>query len=304
MGLMAGYGLHLWPFLQDLGQLKALYTAEVSETFFGNVDAAIFFGNSDPLTLEYVSRRVGNVSPQEVNIEPPKAVFIQSTGQGDSVMAKNITNAAQADYHDEMNQYSALMRVVGTPRLPPEKIASIVGRGKIVAKSMLVFAKGGEVLHLGLKPYFAEASINPLPSSIGSPEYKIQKGTRRKDQESAYLAAWKKVEDEEGLRVLLGLIICAIPIIWFTRESIWNILLSVWNTAIPASFYAPMVIFAGLFWASRTVCHVPYTEDNVKKHPRLMRLQRIWSNFQINNLYTAIGILALASYGIARLIGL
>ena len=57
-GLMAGYGVKLWPILQDLTQLKRHYR-ESWETFLGNAGLHQFFGNTDLTTLEHVSRRLG-----------------------------------------------------------------------------------------------------------------------------------------------------------------------------------------------------------------------------------------------------
>ena len=59
MGLMRGYGVQLWPFMQDLGQLLKLYGDHLSETFFGNADAHIFLSLihiSEPTRLSLVSR--------------------------------------------------------------------------------------------------------------------------------------------------------------------------------------------------------------------------------------------------------
>ncbi|HRD75332.1 MAG TPA: type IV secretory system conjugative DNA transfer family protein [Hyphomicrobiaceae bacterium] len=60
-GQIAGFGVKLWPILQDLGQLKSLY-AERWQTFLGNAGVIQCFANSDQFTLEYVSRRLGTTS--------------------------------------------------------------------------------------------------------------------------------------------------------------------------------------------------------------------------------------------------
>lgn len=60
-GQIAGYGVKLWPILQDLGQLKALYK-ERWETFMGNAGILQFFGNNDLTTLEWVSKRLGTTT--------------------------------------------------------------------------------------------------------------------------------------------------------------------------------------------------------------------------------------------------
>ncbi|WP_430436058.1 type IV secretory system conjugative DNA transfer family protein [Oceanibaculum nanhaiense] len=60
-GQIAGFGVRLWPVLQDLTQLKALY-AERWETFLGNAGTLQFFGNNDAFTLEWISKRLGKTS--------------------------------------------------------------------------------------------------------------------------------------------------------------------------------------------------------------------------------------------------
>lgn len=57
-GLMAGYGVKLWPILQDLTQLKTHYK-ESWETFLGNAGILQFFGNTDLTTLEWIEKRAG-----------------------------------------------------------------------------------------------------------------------------------------------------------------------------------------------------------------------------------------------------
>lgn len=59
-GLMAGYGVKLMPVHQDLGQLKRHYR-ESWETFLGNAGVLQFFANADLTTLEWLSKRMGQV---------------------------------------------------------------------------------------------------------------------------------------------------------------------------------------------------------------------------------------------------
>ena len=58
MGLMAGYGLQLWPILQDLSQLKALYGPKAN-TFVANAGVLQTFGVNDLETAEWLSRLLG-----------------------------------------------------------------------------------------------------------------------------------------------------------------------------------------------------------------------------------------------------
>lgn len=60
-GQIAGFGVKLWPILQDLTQLKRDYR-EGWETFMGNAGVLQFFGNNDSTTLEHISKRLGKTS--------------------------------------------------------------------------------------------------------------------------------------------------------------------------------------------------------------------------------------------------
>ena len=71
-GLMPGYGVHLWPFMQDLGQLRKLYGEEGATGFFANADANIFFGNGDAFTLEFISRVLGRKTADDIGVPPPR----------------------------------------------------------------------------------------------------------------------------------------------------------------------------------------------------------------------------------------
>lgn len=60
-GQIAGFGVKLWPILQDLTQLQTLYR-DRWQTFMGNAGVLQFFGNNDVETLEYIQRRLGKTS--------------------------------------------------------------------------------------------------------------------------------------------------------------------------------------------------------------------------------------------------
>ena len=72
VSLMAGYGVQVWPFLQDLGQLRRLYPKDW-ESFVANADAVQAFGTTDQFTAEYLSKMAGTAT-----------VFDRSTGSGRS----------------------------------------------------------------------------------------------------------------------------------------------------------------------------------------------------------------------------
>ena len=117
-GLMRGYGLQLWPILQDYGQLLEHYGEEGASTFFGNSDAITFFGNTDPKTLELIERMMG----------------------------KRVSGGLFGGDKD----------AVGRPYMTPQEIRKHVAKRDQdkVARRMIVFAKGNDILSLRLAPYF------------------------------------------------------------------------------------------------------------------------------------------------------
>jgi type IV secretion system protein VirD4 len=65
-GQIAGFGVRLWPILQDLSQLKSIYK-DRWETFMGNAGLIQFFGNNDLTTLQYLSQRLGKSTIMQVS---------------------------------------------------------------------------------------------------------------------------------------------------------------------------------------------------------------------------------------------
>jgi len=59
-GYAAGFGVKLWVIVQDIAQLKRHYR-DGWETFLGNAGAIQAFGNSDISTLDFLSKKLGEV---------------------------------------------------------------------------------------------------------------------------------------------------------------------------------------------------------------------------------------------------
>ncbi|MBV9066262.1 MAG: TraM recognition domain-containing protein [Methylobacteriaceae bacterium] len=66
LGIARGSGVQLWPFLQDLSQLKDLYP-DRWQTFFTGAGALTFFAPKDGFTAEFVSRQCGQKSERMVS---------------------------------------------------------------------------------------------------------------------------------------------------------------------------------------------------------------------------------------------
>jgi type IV secretion system protein VirD4 len=114
-GQIAGYGVKLWPFLQDLGQLKALYK-DRWETFMGNAGVLQFFGNNDLTTLEWVSKRLGTTTIEQLS----------STTTTPGARQAGATGASYAPHR--------------TPVLEPEEIALVFGRADPLLRQLIIRA--------------------------------------------------------------------------------------------------------------------------------------------------------------------
>ncbi|HEY2068131.1 MAG TPA: type IV secretory system conjugative DNA transfer family protein [Rhizomicrobium sp.] len=78
-GLVRGFGVQLWPVLQDLNQLKALYK-DRWETFVGNAGVVQGFAPNDLTTAEWMSRRAGDTTVAAAGYNKGDAQ--SSAGQG------------------------------------------------------------------------------------------------------------------------------------------------------------------------------------------------------------------------------
>jgi len=65
MGLMAGYGVQLWPILQDTHQLRATY-GQRAGTFLSNAAVLQVFGVNDIDTAELIARSIGKTDAQYI----------------------------------------------------------------------------------------------------------------------------------------------------------------------------------------------------------------------------------------------
>lgn len=184
-GLMRGYGVQLWPFLQDMGQLEALYGDNEMGTFFENADAHIFFGNVGAKTLGYISAQLGALTMEEVG-KPPAHVaarpisgqgaammlgassrnrHVQSGAQIGGMMAAGVLNSLSAMSEraaaNEAAEWQVKASKVGKARFAPDEVRELTAKkdGDDVARSMIVFAKGRDVLNLRLAPYFPPSRL-------------------------------------------------------------------------------------------------------------------------------------------------
>ncbi|MDD4617078.1 MAG: type IV secretory system conjugative DNA transfer family protein [Alphaproteobacteria bacterium] len=116
MGLLAGYGVLLWPILQDLSQLQDLYPRRW-KSFLANAGAVQAFGVNDLGTAEYLSGMLG-----------------QRT-----VMVRQHSRPGGQEYAPMSEHYGATSRPLMMPQeimhLPPDKeLLLLQGKAPIIAR--------------------------------------------------------------------------------------------------------------------------------------------------------------------------
>lgn len=243
-GLLPKNGVHLWPFLQDIGQLISLYGEEGGETFFGNSDVHMFFGNTDIKSLQYVSMAIGKIAPREVPEFVPRENPIDMRAEMDKWHDTQTYQHVSAlwDAHNRMEKDAKAEhdrvtgRFIGQARLAADDVRELVGKksGDVVARSMVVFAKGSDILNLTLAPYFqpAPASVPPLPAQSLPPS-----STYSEPEAPRSHRPWKQLYQAVASLIM----VCAFGFIF------WAVARS--HLLAPSSIIAQSVVVIVTMWA-------------------------------------------------------
>jgi type IV secretion system protein VirD4 len=115
MGLMAGYGLQLWPILQDMSQLRDLYGARAN-TFVANAGVLQTFGVNDFETAKWLSQMIGRETT---------GYQTESHKPGDAPSTSYNVTARDLMTPDEIMQippHVQLLRVQGKPVIIARKL--------------------------------------------------------------------------------------------------------------------------------------------------------------------------------------
>ena len=121
MGLMAGYGLQLWPILQDMSQLKDLYGARAN-TFVANAGVLQTFGVNDFETARWLSQMIGRETT---------GYQTESHKPGDAPSTSYNVTARDLMTPDEIMQippHVQLLRVQGKPVIIARKLRYFADR--------------------------------------------------------------------------------------------------------------------------------------------------------------------------------
>src|SRR5262249_31310255 len=121
MGLAAGYGLQLWPILQDLTQLKDLYN-DRWETFLANAGIQQFFAPRENTTAEYVSALCGEATVKTTSQSESASRTKAGNSDSETEGTSTTTNETQRRFRlaQEVRQLSEsqfLMFAEGVPHV-------------------------------------------------------------------------------------------------------------------------------------------------------------------------------------------
>lgn len=136
-GLIAGFGVRIWSFFQDLSQLQSIY-GKRWETFLGN--AAIFqsFGLNDLGSLKYVSERLGQSAMMKIS----------QSEQSSSQLASGFLGQSKS--------------IDATPLLTPDEVAAFFSRQ---SGNQLIIYPGTSPIFLRRVPYHGKMfdTMRPKP---------------------------------------------------------------------------------------------------------------------------------------------
>jgi type IV secretion system protein VirD4 len=125
-GQIAGFGVKLWPILQDLTQLQTKYK-DAWETFVGNAGVLQFFGNNDVTTLEYIEKRLGQTTlavEQRAQVSPEQQ-RAGATGKSYAPQVQSLMTAEEAGRffaRDDDKQRQLIIRAAKTPPMVLQRV--------------------------------------------------------------------------------------------------------------------------------------------------------------------------------------
>jgi len=123
-GLMAGFGMQLWSFVQDLSQLERLY-GKGWQSFIANTGMINYFGSTDRMTAEYFSALCGETTVWNFSSALSRAIGT-STGNGGLSSSETVTQSdtraasqRKLAYPDELMRMNAKKQLVFIDNMYP-----------------------------------------------------------------------------------------------------------------------------------------------------------------------------------------
>ena len=151
-GLMAGLGMIMWVFAQDINQLVRDYPHHW-ETFIGNSQAVTCFGVMDNSTAEYISKMLGTATIQQTNVSTSVSKSKAPLGPGQGLFTPRTSTSTST---------STSVQTMSRPLLNPDEIRGlggefsiIIGRHPPILCKRIVYHQDWTLLHRALPdPHF------------------------------------------------------------------------------------------------------------------------------------------------------
>jgi type IV secretion system protein VirD4 len=155
-GQIAGFGVKLWPVIQDLTQLQRDYK-EAWETFMGNAGVLTFFGNTDLTTAKHISERLGDTEVVRTVMNASEN-WQRTAGESRADFLAALSGQTQGSVNEGVNKgggRSLSEQVMRGPLMNPNEIMQAFARD---AGNLLAFVSSRRVPPLALHrcEYFSE----------------------------------------------------------------------------------------------------------------------------------------------------
>jgi len=144
-GLMAGLGMIIWTFSQDLNQLVRDYP-QYWETFIGNSQAVTCFGVMDNFTAEYVSKFLGTKTIQNTNVSTSVGTSVAPYTAGASMWKSQRTSVSNSTGYSTSTMSRSLLNPDEVRSLS-EDHCIIMGRFPPIRARRIVFHEDWDMLH-------------------------------------------------------------------------------------------------------------------------------------------------------------
>lgn len=215
-GYAAGFGIKLWIIVQDLSQMKRWYK-DGWETFIGNAGVIQAFGNSDATTLEYLSKRLGELEVSQSVLNTTTSLSASSNDAGDFQRASSLiqnrgpvtllTNPFLAAFNSQSTGQSATttsavsQQIKRTPLLLPDEVERHFKRGLM---TQIVSIKGENPMALARVNYYEapefmslyEPDRPPFHSQAEAEQERARRLTARERQTQTTIAEAETFIDE------------------------------------------------------------------------------------------------------------
>lgn len=143
LAYLAGYDVQLWPFVQNVGQLKEIY-GEAWHNFPANAGATSFFGVNDPDTAEYIERLLGE-TPEEMRY-----------------YSHHVASRTMDIEREAKNAFSSSSGTATSHRFVKEKVMSAAEIRALPEGLQLIFVRNREPILASKLPYYEFELINRL----------------------------------------------------------------------------------------------------------------------------------------------